>query len=53
MLQLSPLVPGLTTTQSRLGMLHELWWVVLAVVVFVLVMPLAYMLGSHGGRPGT
>jgi len=28
------------------------WWLVLAIIVFALVAPLAYLLGRSGGRPG-
>lgn len=44
------LLPALGTEPSH-G-LHNLWWVVLALVVFALVAPLAYLLGHNGGRGG-
>ncbi|HEX8952870.1 MAG TPA: hypothetical protein VF997_01680 [Polyangia bacterium] len=32
--------------------LRSFWWMILAVVVFAMVMPLAYLFGRHGGRAG-
>ena len=49
MMQLWMLTPALgATTESPA---HNLWWILLALVVFALVTPLAYVLGKHGGRP--
>lgn len=49
MLQLELLVPALGATSH--GTLHNWWWVILAVVVFAMVTPLAYVFGHHGGQP--
>ena len=43
MLQLSLLVPALGAHPESQG--HNLWWIVLALVIFAMVMPLAYLLG--------
>jgi hypothetical protein len=48
MLQLKTLLPALGA--SGQGHLHA-WWVILAVVVFAFVTPLAYLFGSNGGKP--
>jgi hypothetical protein len=50
MLQLETLLPAYTTG----GQAHfHGWWMILAVAVFALVAPLAYLLGRTGGsRPG-
>ena len=42
------------TFLPTLGVTHQfhIWWLVLAIVVFALVAPLAYLLGKSGGRPG-
>lgn len=48
MLQLETLAPALGAAGQ--GHLHS-WWLILAVVVFALVMPLAYLLGRNGGKP--
>jgi hypothetical protein len=49
MKELSILTPALGAAGQ--GHTHNLWWILLALVVFALVMPLAYVLGAHGGRP--
>ncbi|MCU1277256.1 MAG: hypothetical protein JWM53_802 [bacterium] len=49
MLQLDTLIPALGA--SGQGQLHNWWWVILAVVVFAFVTPLAYLFGHGGGRP--
>ncbi|MCU1280158.1 MAG: hypothetical protein JWM53_3704, partial [bacterium] len=33
------------------GRFHGTWWIILAIVVFALVVPLAYVLGRNGGKP--
>ena len=33
------------------GHSHGYWWIILAIVVFALVAPLAYVLGHAGGGP--
>jgi hypothetical protein len=48
MLQLDTLVPALGAS-AHASTLHGAWWVVLAVVVFAFVTPLAYLLGHDGG----
>ena len=48
MLQLQTLMPALAA--SGQGHLHA-WWVILAIVVFALVTPLAYFLGHNDGKP--
>jgi hypothetical protein len=45
--QLDMLVPALGAASQRH---HSLWWIILAVVIFALLSPLAYILGTHGGR---
>lgn len=51
MMQLQMLVPALGVAGRTQGHTHELWWIVLLLVVFALVTPLAYLLGSRGGKP--
>jgi len=51
MMQLQALLP-VFGAEGQHGV-HGLWWIILAVVVFMLVAPLAYMMGRRGGRPGT
>ena len=51
MLELETLLPALGATGQ--GHVHNWWWLVLAVVVFALVAPLAYLFGRHGGRAGS
>jgi hypothetical protein len=48
MLQLETFVS--TLGASSHGHVHGWWWVMLAVVVFAFVTPLAYVLGHNGGR---
>ncbi len=50
MFQLQMLVPALGA-QGRGE--HQLWWIVLLVVVFALVMPMAWLFGRQGGKPDT
>lgn len=50
MTQLSQLVPGLGAPAAD-GVHHVYWWLILAVVVLVFVMPLAYIFGRNGGHP--
>jgi hypothetical protein len=47
--QLAMLVPALGAPTD--GRAHNLWWLILALVVFALVMPLAYLAGTRGGKP--
>jgi membrane protein DedA with SNARE-associated domain len=47
--QLESLVPALGAAGQ--GHIHGWWWVILAVIVFALVSPLAYLLGRNGGQP--
>lgn len=51
MLELATFLPALGAPDGT--HLHGWWWIVLAAIVFVLVSPLAYFWGRHGGRPGT
>ncbi len=37
---------------SSLPGAHGGWWLLLALIVLVLVSPLAYTFSRHGGRPG-
>lgn len=48
MLQLQTLLPALGATGE--GHAHGYWWVILAIVVFAFVMPLAYVFARHDGR---
>ena len=48
-MELGTLVPIFGAADS--GPTHGWWWVILAVVVFALVVPLAYSLGRNGGQP--
>jgi hypothetical protein len=46
---LETLVPALNAvTRSHT---HGWWWLVLAIVVFAMIMPLAYLMGRGGGQP--
>jgi Kef-type K+ transport system membrane component KefB len=47
--QLELLVPALGAAGQ--GHIHGLWWLILAVIVFALVTPLAYLMGRNGGQP--
>jgi Kef-type K+ transport system membrane component KefB len=47
--QLQSIVPALGSSGD--GHLHGYWWVILALIVFALVAPLAYALGRNGGQP--
>ncbi|MGZ3404950.1 MAG: hypothetical protein ACXVAN_00800 [Polyangia bacterium] len=49
MLQLVTFAPALGAAGQGL---HDWWWIVLAIVVFAFVMPMAYLFGHGGGRPG-
>jgi CDP-diglyceride synthetase len=49
MSQLETLAPALGAAGQ--GNIHGWWWVILAVMVFALVTPLAYLLGRNGGKP--
>jgi len=50
MMQLEMMLPALGA--AGLGHAHGYWWLILAVVVIALIMPLAYFFGRHGGRAG-
>ena len=50
MMQLEMMLPALGAAGP--GHSHPYWWLILAVIVFASVIPLAYFFGKHGGRAG-
>ncbi len=50
MAQLNALLPALGAEGQ--GAIHGVWWLVLVVVVFAIVAPLAYLWSRNGGQPG-
>ncbi|HEY1584789.1 MAG TPA: hypothetical protein VGH63_03820 [Polyangia bacterium] len=49
MVHLETIMPALGANGD--GHAHGYWWVILALVVFAVVAPLAYGLGRNGGQP--
>ena len=50
MLQFATSLPALGATGQ--GHWHNYGWLILAIIVFACVAPLAYFFGNHGGRAG-
>jgi hypothetical protein len=49
MTELAMLAPALGAAGQ--GETHNIWWIILALVVLALVMPLAYLWGTRRGMP--
>jgi hypothetical protein len=49
MVHLETIMPALGANGD--GDAHAYWWVILALIVFAVVAPLAYGLGRNGGQP--
>jgi Kef-type K+ transport system membrane component KefB len=47
--QLATMLPALGASGD--GHVHGLWWIILALVVFAIVSPIAYFWSRGGGQP--